>query len=247
MFSKSQFKLIKSLSLKKYRIKERMFVVEGKKGIFELLQSGLVLHAIFTMEDIFETPKERTFLISEAELKKVSNLSTPQIALAVFHIPEVQQPSMNGLTLVLDEIQDPGNLGTIIRMCDWFGVRDLICSPGTVDCYNPKVVQATMGSIARVNINYLELPEFLIEAKKKLPVFGAMLEGENLYSKSLPESGMIVMGNEANGISSETEKLLTQRLSIPQFGESGKTESLNVATATAIFLSEFRRRQFIER
>lgn len=247
MFSKSQIKLIKSLSLKKFRIKERLFVVEGKKGIFELLQSGLSLHSIFTLEDIFNTPQERTFLISEADLKRVSNLKTPQTALAVFHIPEVETPSMDGLTVVLDEIQDPGNLGTIIRMCDWFGIKEIICSHGTVDCYNPKVVQATMGSIARVNINYLDLVDFLKEAKKDLPVYGAFLEGENLYTQSLSPTGMIVMGNEANGISSEIEKLVTQKLSIPQFGESSETESLNVATATAIFLSEFRRRGFTEK
>ncbi len=247
MFSKSQIKLIKSLSQKKFRSKEKLFIVEGKKGILELLKSGLHLHSIYTIDDIFDTPPECTFYISEPELKKISNLSTPQSALAVFHIPEAKKPSLDGLIVALDEIQDPGNLGTIIRMCDWFGIKDLICSRGTVDCYNPKVVQATMGSIARVNINYVDLPEFLKEIKKKHPVYGAFLEGDNLYTQTLPSKGVIVMGNEANGISSEIKNLVTHKLSIPQFGESPETESLNVATATAIFLSEFRRRSFTEK
>ena len=242
MFSKSQIKLIKSLSQKKFRMKEGLFVIEGKKGIFELLDSGLKLHSLYTTENIFEAPAERSFAISEAELKKISNLSTPQTALAVFHIPKQEKPEAKGLQVALDEIQDPGNLGTIIRMCDWFGVEQLICSRGTVDCYNPKVVQATMGSIARVQIHYVDLPEYLAEANKKSPVYGAFLEGENIYSQPLSVDGIVVMGNEANGISSEVEKLVTQKLVIPQFGSSQKTESLNVATATAIFLSEFRRR-----
>lgn len=246
MFSKSQIKLIKSLSQKKYRVKQGLFIIEGKKGIFELLQSHLRLHSIYTTEDIFETPGESTYIISEAELKKISGLATPQTALAVFYIPEAKKFSPEGLSVVLDEIQDPGNLGTIIRMCDWFGVKDLLCSHGTVDCYNPKVVQATMGSIARVNIRYEDLPEFLKEAKKKLSVYGAFLEGENVYTEPLPSEGVIVMGNEANGISPEIETLVRQKLSIPQFGNSRETESLNVATATAIFLSEFRRRNLLE-
>ncbi|WP_029038311.1 TrmH family RNA methyltransferase [Salinimicrobium xinjiangense] len=242
MFSKSQIKLIKSLSLKKFRVKEGLFIIEGKKGIFELLDSPLILHSLFTTEDIFSAEKSLTFLISEAELKRISNLNTPQTAVAIFHIPQPSKPEATGLQVVLDEIQDPGNLGTIIRMCDWFGIKNLICSRGTVDCFNPKVVQATMGSIARVNINYVDLPQFLKKAEDELPVYGAFLEGENVYTQSLPSEGFIIMGNEANGISSEVEKLVTKKLSIPQFGQSAETESLNVATATAIFLSEFRRR-----
>ena len=242
MFSKSQIKLIKSLSQKKFRHREGLFLIEGKKGIFELLNSPLRLHSLFTTEDIFDAPKNLTTIISEAELKKISNLSTPQTALALFEIPQQEAPEASGLQVALDEIQDPGNLGTIIRMCDWFGVQDLICSHGTVDCYNPKVVQATMGSIARVKVHNVDLPEYLNEAKKKLPVYGAFLEGENVYTQELSAEGIIVMGNEANGISFEVEKMLTQKLVIPQFGSSQNTESLNVATATAIFLSEFSRR-----
>lgn len=247
MFSKSQIKLIKSLSQKKFRMKSGLFLMEGKKGIFELLDSPLQLYGLYTTEDIFQAEKEKTIFISEADLKKISNLHTPQTALAVFHIPQPEAPYVGGLQVVLDEIQDPGNLGTIIRLCDWFGVKDLICSFGTVDCYNPKVVQATMGSIARVNIHYSNISEYLSHAKTKTKVYGTFLEGENVFTKHLSSDGLIVLGNEANGISQEVEKLITEKVNIPQFGASQNTESLNVATAAAIFLSEFRRRSFTER
>ena len=247
MFSKSQIKLIKSLSQKKFRNKHRLFLIEGKKGIFELLDSSLELHSLYTVEDIFNASEEKTNLISEADLKKISNLHTPQTALAVFHMPEVTQPEVKGLQVVLDEVQDPGNLGTIIRLCDWFGVEDLICSLGTVDCYNPKVVQATMGSISRVKIHYLDITKYLALAKEKIPVYGTFLEGENVYTQSLSPEGIIVLGNEANGISSQAEQLISKKLLIPQFGNSQKTESLNVATAAAIFLSEFSRRKITEK
>ena len=243
MFSKSQFKLIKSLSQKKYRLKQQLFVVEGKKAISELLDSSLQLHSLYTTEDIFDAERNKTFFIEEPELKKISNLTTPQTALAVFHIPQSREPKCSGLVVALDGVTDPGNLGTIIRMCDWFGVEQLICSEGTVDCYNPKVVQATMGSISRVNINYLSLPEFLGTADKNIHIYGAFLEGDIIYSQKL-QDGIIVMGNEANGISSEVEALVTKKLLIPQFGKTRETESLNVATATAIFLSEFKRGDF---
>jgi TrmH family RNA methyltransferase len=139
----------------------------------------------------------------------------------------------------LDSIRDPGNLGTIIRLCDWFGINQLVCSEDTVDCYNPKVIQATMGSIARVQINYTDLTNFIKESK--LPIYGASLSGENIYKHTLPEKVILVMGNEANGISSEINSLLTNRITIPQYGEQQDTESLNVASATAILLSELMR------
>ncbi|WP_324721741.1 TrmH family RNA methyltransferase [Salinimicrobium sp. HB62] len=247
MFSKSQIKLIKSLSQKKYRMKNGLFVIEGKKGIFELLNSSFKLHALYTTEDIFKAEEDRTFLISEADLKKISNLHTPQAALAVFQIPIPEVPDMKGLQLVLDEIKDPGNLGTIIRLCDWFGIRHLICSLETVDCYNPKVVQATMGSISRVNIHYCDISEYLTQAKTKKKIYGTFLEGENVYTKHLSSDGIIVLGNEANGISKEIENLISEKIHIPQFGAAQSTESLNVATAAAIFLSEFRRMSFTEK
>lgn len=247
MFSKSQIKFIKSLSQKKFRMKNGLFLIEGKKGIFELLASRLKLHSLYTTKDIFPNAGDKTFLISEAELKKISNLNTPQTALAVFHIPELTAPKISGLQVVLDEVQDPGNLGTIIRLCDWFGVKDLICSIGTVDCFNPKVVQATMGSISRVNIFYRDLAEYLKKAVQKSPVYGTFLEGENIYTQSLSPQGIIVLGNEANGISTEVEQMVSKKIRIPQSNEDHRTESLNVATAAAIFLSEFNRRSLTEK
>lgn len=242
MFSKSQFKLINSLAQKKYRVKNQLFLAEGKKAISELLRSSVKLHSLYTTEAIFEAEKDKIFFLSEAELKKISRLSTPQTALAVFHIPQPEEVQLTGLVLALDEVQDPGNLGTIIRLCDWFGVKELICSEGTVDCYNPKVVQATMGSIARVNITYVNLPEFLSGLGSEIPVFGAFLEGENVYESEFQQEGILVMGNEANGITPRVSEFVTRKLNIPQFGSSHETESLNVATATAVLLSEFRRR-----
>lgn len=247
MFSKSQFKLITSLAQKKYREKHQLFFVEGKKGICELLNSSLRLHSLFTTEDIFEAEKEKIFVIEEADLKKISRLATPQTALAVFHVPESKKPDMSQLVVALDGVRDPGNLGTIIRLCDWFGVEDLVCSPDTVDCYNPKVVQATMGSIARVDIQYTGLMQFFKEAGSEVPIFGTFLGGENIYTEKLDYKGVVVLGNEANGIRPEISALINKRITIPQFGNSDKTESLNVATATAVLLSEFRRRGITEK
>lgn len=242
MFGKSQIKLIRSLAQKKFRQKHGLFTVEGKKAVSEILSSKIHLHSLYCTQDIFDAEKDKIFKVSEVELKKISSLSTPQTALAVFHIPDHVPPEDHGLKLALDEVRDPGNLGTIIRLCDWFGIRDLICSENTVDCYNPKVVQASMGSIGRVNIFYTELENFLSTRPAGTPICGTFLEGENIYSENLKPEGIIVLGNEANGISPEIEALITQRLTIPQFGVQRETESLNVATATAIVLSEFKRR-----
>jgi TrmH family RNA methyltransferase len=240
MLSKSQIKLITSLKQKKYRQQHGFFVVEGVKTIKELLQSHLVLHALYTTEP-FNIDAKNEVLISETDLKRVSFLTTPNTALAIFEIPPPQPIAKKRLIVALDAVRDPGNLGTIIRLCDWFGVKDLVCSNETVDCFNPKVVQATMGSITRVAINYVDLVDFLKSAN--LPIFGAFMEGENIYAKQqLPENGILVMGNEANGISKEVEAVITDKIAIPRFGDLQATESLNVATATAILLSEFKRR-----
>ena len=196
-------------------------------------------HLYTTLNDFEEVHSSKRTLIYEQELKKISALSTPNSCLAVFKIPSENEITNSGLILALDDIRDPGNLGTILRLCDWFGIKQIICSKETVDIYNPKVVQATMGSIARVNVNYVDLKTFITEAN--IPVFGTFMDGENIYQSNLPQSGIIIMGNEANGISSEIEKIVTSRLTIPRFGELQKTESLNVATATAIILSEFKR------
>ncbi|HSP11765.1 MAG TPA: RNA methyltransferase [Salegentibacter sp.] len=241
MVSKSQIKLIRSLAQKKYRLKNAMFIVEGKKSIGEFLSSRFPLEKLFTTEDCFEAPVSKTELISEADLKKISQLKSPQTALGIFKISEQQLSNPTGLLVALDGVRDPGNLGTIIRLCDWFGISQLICSPDTADVFNPKVVQASMGSLTRVEIVYQDLAEF-IQNSDDLPVFGAFMEGENIYTKSLPAEGILVMGNEANGISEKIQKLVTQKVGIPRFGDSKQTESLNVATATAILLSEFKRR-----
>jgi len=240
MVSKNQIKLITGLHQKKQRFANQLFFAEGVKVIQELLQSNFELEHLYTTLNDFETVQSsKRTLVNDQELKKISALSTPNSCLAVFKIPAENNTIDSGLIVALDDIRDPGNLGTILRLCDWFGIRQIICSKETVDIYNPKVVQATMGSIARVNVNYVDLKTFITNTK--LPVFGTFMNGENIYQSNLPQNGIIIMGNEANGISAEIEKMVTSRITIPRFGELQKTESLNVATATAIILSEFKR------
>ncbi|WP_298346098.1 RNA methyltransferase [uncultured Algibacter sp.] len=238
MLSKSQIKLITSLKQKKYRQQHGFFVVEGVKTITELLNSNLKLHKLYSTESFNINAKDEV-IISDSDLKRISYLKTPNKALAIFKMPTQKSIEKTGLIVALDAIRDPGNLGTIIRLCDWFGVKELVCNIETVDCYNPKVIQATMGSITRVNVSYVDLEVFLKEIE--VPVFGAFMEGQNVYSKALPEQGVLVMGNEANGVSKQIESIVTEKVSIPRFGDLQATESLNVATATAILLSEFRR------
>lgn len=246
MVSKNQRKLIKSLNQKKYRKQHGLFVAEGKKVIHELVSAGLKLHALYTTEVVsFSDPIEHYVEVDEKELKSISFLTTPQWALAVFYMPKIRPIDFDGLVIALDDIRDPGNLGTIIRLCDWFGVEQLLCSKQTVDCYNPKVIQATMGSITRVNIVYANLIEELKQCNT--PCFGTFMDGDRIYEQQLPNKGVIVMGNEANGISSEIESIIEQRIAIPRFGTFQKTESLNVATATAIILNEFRRTMTTEK
>lgn len=238
MISNSQTKLITSLKLKKYRDRHGLFVAEGPKVISELLNEGLKLKWMFSTEDDLVSDDSH-FQISEKELKSISFLTTPNTSLAVFEMPKPSKVKDSGLIVTLDALRDPGNLGTIIRLCDWFGVEQLVCSSDTADCYNPKVVQASMGSLARVKIHYLPLDEFLDSTG--LPVYGGFMDGENIYEKELPENAILLFGNEANGVSDAISEKITERVSIPQFGTVQKTESLNVATATAIFLSEFKR------
>lgn len=241
MVSKNQIKLITSLQQKKYRKQEQLFFAEGVKVVQELLHSNFELQDLFTTkQDFLTVPKNKVHAISEAELKKISALSTPNTCLAVFKIPKAKEMVEKGLIVALDDVRDPGNLGTIIRLCDWFGIETLFCSEESVDIYNPKVVQATMGSISRVNVVYGNLETFL--SQTKLPVFGTFMDGKNIYQEELPKEGIIIMGNEANGISTSVEKLVSERIAIPRFGNLQVTESLNVATATAIILSEFKRK-----
>ena len=240
MVSKNQIKLITSLQQKKYRKQEQLFFAEGVKVVQELLHSNFELQDLFTTkQDFLTVSKDKVHAISEAELKKISALTTPNTCLAVFKIPKAKEMVEKGLIVALDDVRDPGNLGTIIRLCDWFGIETLFCSEESVDIYNPKVVQATMGSISRVNVVYGNLEQFLTAAK--LPIFGTFMDGSIIYKEKLPTEGIIVMGNEANGISKPIENLVSKRITIPRFGDLQATESLNVATATAIILSEFKR------
>lgn len=238
MISKNEIKLITALGRKKFRDQEGLFVAEGPKVIRELLDEGLELKSLF-VKHLDEWDGFSAKEISDDELRKISFLTTPNEALAVFEKPKVITASESDLIVALDAVRDPGNLGTIIRLCDWFGVRRLMCSTDTVDCFNPKVVQATMGSLARVQINYLDLELYLKETT--LPVYGGFMDGESIYSLTLPSAAVIVLGNEANGISRKIENCINNRVSVPRFGNLQKTESLNVSTAGAILLSEFRR------
>ncbi len=238
--SKSHIKLITSLQQKKYRQKHKLFIAEGVKVVNELLGSSLVLDKIFSTSDAtFDIDSEKLIEVTELELKKISQLKTPNKVLGLFQIPKNVEVDDSGLVLALDEINDPGNLGTIIRLCDWFGISKLICSKKTVDCYNQKVVQASMGSLTRVNILYVDLPQYI--ESSKLQSFIADMNGENVYKSNLPKEAILIMGNEANGVSEEIKNLVDSRISIPRFGDVQQTESLNVATATAVLLSEFKR------
>ena len=240
MLSKNQIKRITSLHQKKYRNEGQLFIAEGIKVIEELFLAGFEAEFFFTTNSALNAVA--TFvpeLISTADLSKISCLKTPNDCLAVFRMPKSKVMDLSGLVVCLDAIRDPGNLGTIIRLCDWFGVEQLVCSTETVDLYNPKVIQATMGSISRVNVIYTDLNVFLKETS--LPIYGAFMDGKNVYESSLSTNGILVLGNEANGISDLIASKITSKISIPRFGNIQKAESLNVATATAILLSEFRR------
>ncbi len=242
MVVKSQIKFIRTLQQKKCRIQHKMFVVEGKKTVNELLASDIEVYKVLTTDENYKKEiGEVCEIISQKDLSHISSLKNPSSVLGVFYMPKPLNIDQEDWVVVLDDVRDPGNLGTIIRLCDWFGIKNLICSSSTVDCYNPKVLQATMGSITRVNITYLQIESFLKEYKK--PIYGTFMNGSVVYSENLPEKGALVMGNEANGISKEIAAICTNKIAIPQFGKS-TTESLNVATATSILLNEIRRSSF---
>jgi len=247
MLSKSRIKLITSLKQKKYRNQHQLFVVEGIKTINEFLNSDYTAEFIYTTKLFKNTSENIQFLVTEKELQKISFLKNNHAAVGVFKIKQPLQINNTALVVALDNVRDPGNLGTIIRLCDWFGVTQLICNTETVDCYNPKVVQATMGSLTRVQVNYTPLRSYLSELQNT-PIYGAFMDGENIYTHTtIQNKGVLVLGNEANGISAEIEEYITQRISIPQFGNIKATESLNVAMATSILLSEFKRKAVFEK
>ncbi|WP_396171960.1 RNA methyltransferase [Flavobacterium sp.] len=238
MVSKNQIKLITGLVQKKNRTEQQLFIAEGIKVIQELFQSDFELVHLYTVANLnIQVPSDKITQITNNELKRISALTTPNECLALFKIPISSKINDHELIVALDDIRDPGNLGTIIRLCDWFGVKQLICSETTVDVFNPKVVQATMGSLARVRIVYADLVDVL--KKTKLPIYGTFMDGNNIYTEQKTREGIIVMGNESNGISKNIEQLIQRKITIPRFGTQQKTESLNVATATAITLSEF--------
>lgn len=234
MPTKSTIKLIKQLQQKKYRKKYELFVVEGRKSVQEFINSSYKIKYFFVTEDLIsEFPSAD--LISEKEMKTISNVVTPPNVLAVFEQPKLDIPNeLKHINIALDNIQDPGNLGTIIRLADWFGVEHIFCNENTVDLYNPKVVQASMGSISRVKVHYVDLENFI--QKTDIPIIGTFMNGDNIYQTKFPENALLIMGNEANGISPEIEKLCTQKITIPQNGQG--TESLNVAIASAIIIGE---------
>ena len=252
MLSKAKIKLIQSLELKKKRREERLFVAEGPKVVGDLLpyftcrlivasSTWIEQHSCIKADEIIEATAD--------ELRKASFLKAPQEVLALFELPSYSTPddiADRELCLALDDIQDPGNLGTIIRVADWFGIRHIFCSVGTTDAYSPKTVQASMGAVARVKIHYTDLPQYLHAVKDsqpQTPLYGTFLEGENIYKEPLSTHGIIIMGNEGNGISEQVKAAVTHKLFIPNYPEGSVTsESLNVAIATAITCAEFRRR-----
>ena len=247
MISKNQQKFIRQLEQKKYRKREGLFVAEGTKVVGDLLKR-------YTPEAIYSTQQWQApdgitpQIVTDEELQRISFQQHPQQVLALFPIPsqagDYPHKLLNEqtLTLALDGVQDPGNLGTIIRIADWFGVNTLICSEDTADAWNPKVVQATMGSLARVNIIYTSLTTLLDYLPDNFPVYGTFLDGKDIYTEQLTSGGLIIMGNEGNGISEEVRQRVNHRLLIPNFHQGETADSLNVAIATAITCSEFRRR-----
>lgn len=252
MITKQQIEYIRSLAHKKGREEAGCFVAEGEKIVFDLLKTSLQPVTIFSTGKILEsaalsTSKIEPILVSGKEMERISAFKTPSNLLAIFKIhsyQEVEPPLFEGLGLVLDGIQDPGNLGTIVRTADWFGISDIYCSPECADLYNPKCVQSTMGALARVRVHYTELTALTRKAlNQQIQVYGTFMEGENLFETPLDTPALIVMGSEGKGISAELVPLLTKKISIPAYPEgNNKLESLNVAVSAAIVCAEFRRR-----
>jgi TrmH family RNA methyltransferase len=250
MLTKNQQKLIKSLQEKKNRTELGLFLVEGTKSVSELLNSNFEIEILLTTTEFFDKygeqirEKSKIYeIVSQFEIEKVSAFETNDSVLAVVKqkINSELEIKDNEIVIALDEIKDPGNLGTIIRIADWYGVNKIIASKETADFYNPKVISASMGSFTRVNIFYTDLKDFL--SKTKYPVLGAFLNGENVHKKEFPKGGILVMGNESKGISKEIEDIIKEKITIPSFGE---TESLNVAIATAVIMDNWKR-QFNEK
>lgn len=237
MLTTHKIKVFQSLDKKKFRQKYNLFLVEGNKIISELKNSPYKIKEIFSVEPSeLSFLKSETHLITERDLKKISFLQTPKDSVAVVEIPEIKFLQHQKIQIILDGIQDPGNLGTIIRLCDWFGIEQIICSQDTVDLYNPKVIQSTKGSFTRVNVFYTDLEDFL--QKSDVLNIGTDMTGENLYQYHFPEKFNLILGNEGNGMRPNVEKLVSQNITIPRFGSNKSTESLNVSMATGIILGQ---------
>ncbi len=253
MISKAKIKQIHALGQKKGRDELRAFVAEGPKVVGDLLDSGMKARLITAKADWHydgDTLKNKCddfYDVTDEELRKISFMQHPQQVLAVFNMPEEEKElpdAKEQLILALDSVQDPGNLGTIIRIADWFGIKNIICSQETADVYNPKTIQATMGSIARVSVRYTQLERYLAGQPEGIPVYGTLLDGKNIYTQELSANGIIVMGNEGRGISEPIKNIINRKLFIPNWPKGRETaDSLNVAVATAITCSEFRRRE----
>ncbi|MFA5326674.1 MAG: RNA methyltransferase [Prolixibacteraceae bacterium] len=253
MLSKNKIKLIQSLNRKKGRDESGLFLVEGNKLVEEALRSEFKIETLIcTSEFLLQNPEakykaQELVETDSSTLQKTSLLQSPQDSMALVYLPETEKPGFSletDLVLALDFVQDPGNLGTILRVADWFGIETVVCSSNTVDAYNPKVVQASMGAIFRVKIWYTGLESFLDEASQNhTPVYGTFMNGKNIYTEKLTGNGIVVLGNEGNGISDQVSKFINRRITIPTFSVQGnKPESLNVAIAASICCSEFRRR-----
>lgn len=250
MISKALLKTIKSLELKKFRKESGLFIAEGSKTVTDLMEVGIKAEKVIATKEWLATHKipqgSEIIEATEDEIKKASFLCTPQGVISIFRQPKYSADPLipeHKLCLALDNVQDPGNLGTIIRIADWFGIEDIYCSSGCVDAYNPKTIQATMGAIGRVRVHYINLADFLSSLKGKAPIYGTFLDGNDIYTTDISQNGVIVMGNEGNGISKECSLHITERILIPNYPTGRATsESLNVSIATAIVCSEFRRR-----
>jgi TrmH family RNA methyltransferase len=244
MLTKNQVKFITSLHDKKFRRLENAFIVEGLKMVNELLKSTMEIESVFAVKGSpFISSHPEATEITEAELKKISALTTPNEVLAVVRIPEyIFKPEelSSGPTLALDDVSDPGNLGTIIRVADWFGIKNIICSENSADCFAPKVIQATMGSFLRVKIFYRHLPDFFESLRPMdVKVYGTILNGENIFKTKLKKNAVIILGNESKGISKGLLPYIDYKVAIPSY--SNGAESLNVSTAAAIICAEFMR------
>ena len=250
MLSKALLKRISALENKKQRKESGFFVAEGGKTVVDLISSGLKVDKLIATSEWLQEhvlPKGvEAIEVDNDEMRRASFQQAPQGVMAIFHQPGVDADltaPCNELCLALDNVQDPGNLGTIIRIADWFGIKNIFCSIGTADVYNPKTIQATMGAIGRVKVHYLDLAAYIKSLQGKAPIYGTFLDGENIYKKELCNKGLIIMGNEGNGISKECGDMVNERLFIPNYPAGCDTsESLNVSVATAIICSEFRRR-----